>query len=39
VRVVPNHVCPCVNLHDAVWWHTADGRLERLPVDARGRLS
>ena len=39
VRVVPNHVCPCVNLHDAVWWRGTDGRLERLPVDARGRLS
>lgn len=39
VHVVPNHVCPCINLYDAVWWRTADGRLERLPVDARGRLS
>lgn len=39
VRVVPNHICPCVNLYDAVWWRRRDGRLERLPVDARGRLS
>ncbi|NCY03637.1 MAG: hypothetical protein EBX36_12215 [Planctomycetia bacterium] len=39
VHVVPNHVCPCINLYDAAWWRTADGRLERLPVDARGRLS
>ena len=39
VHVVPNHICPCINLYDSVWWRTADGRVERLPVDARGRLS
>lgn len=38
VTVIPNHVCPCVNLQDVVWWHEA-GALTPLPVDARGRLS
>lgn len=39
LRVIPNHVCPCINLQDAVWWREPDGRLERLTIDARGRLS
>lgn len=39
VSVIPNHVCPCVNLQDRIWWHEADGALEPLPIDARGRLS
>lgn len=39
VTVVPNHVCPCVNLHDAFWW-TEDGETARAaPVDARGRVA
>ena len=39
VTVIPNHICPCVNLQDAVWWREADGELRPLRVDARGRLS
>jgi D-serine deaminase-like pyridoxal phosphate-dependent protein len=39
VTVIPNHICPCINLQDMVWWREADGRLRQLPVDARGRLS
>ena len=39
LRVIPNHVCPCINLQDAAWWREPDGRLERLPIDARGLLS
>lgn len=38
VTVVPNHICPCINLQDQVWWHAAGG-LEPLAIDARGRLS
>lgn len=38
VTVIPNHICPCVNLQDVVWWHE-EGTLTALPVDARGRLS
>lgn len=39
VTVIPNHVCPVVNLHDSAWWHEADGSLQVLPIDARGKLS
>lgn len=39
VSVIPNHICPCINLQDAVWWREPDGRLRPLTVDARGRLS
>lgn len=38
VTVIPNHVCPCVNLQDTVWWSESSGRLKPLPVDARGKL-
>lgn len=39
VSVIPNHICPCINLQDSVWWREPDGRLRPLGVDARGRLS
>jgi D-serine deaminase-like pyridoxal phosphate-dependent protein len=38
VTVIPNHICPCVNLQDAVWWRDEEGRLQELLIDARGRL-
>jgi D-serine deaminase-like pyridoxal phosphate-dependent protein len=38
VAVIPNHICPCINLQDAVWW-SEDGLLEPLIIDARGKLS
>jgi len=39
VSIVPNHICPCVNLQEAIWWHEADGSLQKIKVDARGILS
>jgi len=39
VTVVPNHICPCVNLHDAAWWLEPGEPPESLVVDARGRTS
>jgi D-serine deaminase-like pyridoxal phosphate-dependent protein len=40
VAVIPNHICPCVNLQDVFWWtETASSVPEPLPVDARGALS
>ncbi len=39
VTVIPNHICPCVNLQDAVWWRAEDGTLQELPIDARGMLN
>jgi D-serine deaminase-like pyridoxal phosphate-dependent protein len=37
VAIVPNHVCPVVDLVDRVVAVTADGSTEEWPVDARGR--
>ncbi len=38
VTIVPNHVCPCVNLHDRLWWRTDEGP-RPLPVEARSGTS
>lgn len=38
VTVIPNHICPCINLQDQVWLQRPDGTLAPLPVDSRGRL-
>jgi D-serine deaminase-like pyridoxal phosphate-dependent protein len=37
VAVIPNHVCPVVDLVDRVVVVDADGSLDEWPVDARGR--
>jgi D-serine deaminase-like pyridoxal phosphate-dependent protein len=39
VSIIPNHICPCVNLQDSVWLRHADGALETMRIDARGRLA
>lgn len=39
VTVIPNHICPCVNLQDTVWWRDESGELAELTIDTRGRLS
>ena len=39
LAVIPNHICPCVNLQDFAWWMRDDGSLERLTIDTRGLLS
>ena len=36
VAVIPNHICPCINLQKEVWLKQEDGSLEPLRVDARG---
>lgn len=38
VTVIPNHICPCVNLHDSFLWLNELGQAERSPVDCRGML-
>lgn len=37
VAIVPNHVCPVIDLFDEVSVVAADGSIEVWPVDARGR--
>jgi D-serine deaminase-like pyridoxal phosphate-dependent protein len=39
LTIIPNHICPCVNLQDRVWLEGPDGDLTPLAVDARGRLT
>jgi D-serine deaminase-like pyridoxal phosphate-dependent protein len=38
VTVVPNHICPCVNLQDRVYWMEPGEPPRPLAVDARGRV-
>lgn len=37
VAIIPNHVCPVIDLVDRVVAVAADGSVEEWPVDARGR--
>lgn len=39
IRIVPNHVCVVSNLFDRIWIEHADGTLEEVAVDARGRVT
>jgi D-serine deaminase-like pyridoxal phosphate-dependent protein len=38
VTVIPNHICPCVNLRDYMWWWEPETILRKFLVDARGRI-
>jgi D-serine deaminase-like pyridoxal phosphate-dependent protein len=38
VSIIPNHICPAVNLTDVMWLRTADGNLTELRVGARGMV-
>ncbi|HEX4414860.1 MAG TPA: hypothetical protein VH107_14595, partial [Lacipirellulaceae bacterium] len=37
VTIVPNHVCPTINLTDFAWWLNESGA-EQLTIDARGKV-
>lgn len=39
VAVIPNHICPCVNLQNHAWWFEEGHTLRQLHVTARGELS
>lgn len=39
LTIIPNHICPCINLQDRVWLEGPDGGLAPLAIDARGRLT
>jgi D-serine deaminase-like pyridoxal phosphate-dependent protein len=39
VHVIPNHICPCINLHNRFWLRDEQGKLLSMPVDARGLVS
>ena len=38
VTVIPNHICPCINLQDQFWWCEPGQAPRPLPVDARGKV-
>jgi D-serine deaminase-like pyridoxal phosphate-dependent protein len=38
VTVIPNHICPCVNLQDVVWWQEPGEPPRALNVEARGKV-
>ena len=37
VSVIPNHICPCINLQDQVWWKE-EGSIEPVTVEERGKV-
>jgi D-serine deaminase-like pyridoxal phosphate-dependent protein len=38
VTLIPNHICPCINLQDQVWWREDGEPPQPMRVDARGRV-
>jgi D-serine deaminase-like pyridoxal phosphate-dependent protein len=38
LTVIPNHICPCVNLQDQVWWQDDDAAPIAIPVEGRGKV-
>ena len=38
LRIIPNHVCSTVNLHDALYLAGRDGAVEEVRVAARGKV-
>ena len=38
LRIIPNHVCSTVNLHDAIYLAGRDGTVEEVRVAARGKV-
>jgi D-serine deaminase-like pyridoxal phosphate-dependent protein len=38
VHVIPNHICPCVNLQTMAWVKDGGGELEPMQIDARGQV-
>lgn len=37
VTIIPNHVCPCLNLQESIWWVEPNELPRQLKVDARGK--
>lgn len=38
LQIIPNHICPCINLQDRVYLLHSGGEYEQLKVDARGMV-
>ncbi len=37
VTIIPNHICPCINLHDQVWLESTEHDYYPLKIEARGK--
>lgn len=38
IRIVPNHACTCVNMHDTLTLHRGDRVQAVLPIECRGKI-
>jgi len=38
VHIIPNHICPCINLHTMAWLNDGEGHSEPMTIDARGQI-
>ena len=38
ISIIPNHICPCVNLQDNIWWREGEDEPRPMRVDARGKV-
>lgn len=38
ISIIPNHICPAVNLADSIWLRSSDGQLQQRRIDARGKV-
>lgn len=38
VRIIPNHICPVVNLHEQAYVYSENEVIEEIPVACRGKL-
>jgi len=39
VSIIPNHICPCVNLQDRMWWIEPGEQPRAMNIDARGKVT
>jgi len=38
VEIIPNHICPVVNLHETAYILSNGEVIDEIPVDCRGKL-
>jgi D-serine deaminase-like pyridoxal phosphate-dependent protein len=38
VQIIPNHICPVVNLYDRIYLVSGEDVLQEIKIDCRGKL-
>ena len=38
IAIIPNHICPCVNLQDSIWWAERGEPPRKIAIEARGKV-